>query len=121
MYAILSLVFSLVMLASTTSGLFRTFTRERDPLYVLLAVLYVMALIVWAIVRVACPYERLWLCLALAGGFLAGFKGSLPAVAARAIGMIKLGSLILWSGATIVSMWFTYSAYHSDPPGPKAG
>jgi hypothetical protein len=80
-----------------------------------------MAVMAWVIVAVACPYERLWLGFALAGGLVGLVTGSFPALVAPAIGVVRVGLLILWLAATLISIWFTRSAFQSGPQGTPAG
>jgi hypothetical protein len=119
--AVLSLVLSASVLAAAIPELFRPFSGQREQLRVTLGVLYLIAVTIWAIVRWACSYDRLWLGFVLGGGFLGVLKGSFPALVAPAISAIRVAALILWLGATIISIWLTRSAFRSRPREPTTG
>jgi hypothetical protein len=121
MYAVLSLIFSAGVLAATVGELFRPFSGEREPLQAEMGSLFVIAVMIWAMVRVACSYDRLWLGFALAGGLLGVFERSFPALVAPAVWLVRIGLLILWLGATTISIWFTRSAFLSASRGPATG
>ena len=119
--AVLSLVFSASVLASAIAQLFRPFSGQREQLRVTLGVLYLIAVMVWAIVRWACSYDRLWLGFVVGGGLLGLLKGSFPALVAPAITLIRIAVVILWLGATTISIWSTRSAFRSPPHEPTTG
>jgi hypothetical protein len=117
--AVLSLIFSGGMLAVVIWNSFRPFSGERGPLRAILGSLFLIAVMIWAIVRWACSYDRLWLGFALAGGVLGLLKGSFPALVAPAINAIRVVIATLWLGTTVISVWLTRSAFRSPAPGPN--
>jgi hypothetical protein len=121
LHAVLSIIFSGGVLAATVGGFFRPFSGGPEPLRAKMGSLFVSAVIIWAMVRVACRYDRLWLGFALAGGLLGLFEWSFPALVAPAVWVIRVGLLVLWSGATIISIWLTRSAFRSPPREPPTG
>jgi hypothetical protein len=120
--ALLALLTSVAMLMASFRELYRPIMRVRMPVSVILVLVYMIGVMALSIVRVRCSHERLWLGIAVTGVTVLFVRGWFPVLVAHEIKVIRILDLLLWSGATLVSIWFVRSAFRSpargvSPPG----
>jgi hypothetical protein len=113
--ALLALLFSVAILLAGFRELYRPFLRTREPLFVSAGMVYMIGLMALSAVRVKCSHERLWLGIALTGSIVLLIKGWFPDFVAPAITTVRLVLVLLWLGATLVSVRFVMSAFGTGP------
>jgi hypothetical protein len=109
--ALLSLIFSGVILAASLRAILRPLSGEREPVSVLVGVVYVISLMMLFIMRTRCWRERLWLGIAVTAATCGLVRGLLPSLSASSVYVLTRVTLLLWLGATVISLWFVISAF----------
>lgn len=84
-----------------------------EPVSVILGLLYATAVMSFLMLRIKCRRERLWLGIAVGGCALQIVKGQFPELIGPEIELLRMGLALVWLAATVVSIYFTISAFRS--------
>lgn len=112
--AFLAFLFSVVLLAVAFRGISKPFAAVREPASVIAGAVCVIGLMTVLVVRITCWRERLWLGIAVIAGTVGLVKGLFPTVVSPAIRVLQWAVVLLWTGATLVSLRFVFSAFRHD-------